>query len=319
VVIDTGFQRPSANEKTEDMLQTWMLRADMNPLEAIHSGQDSSICGSRPLCGIVEQSGERTTNRRRACYVSVHQAPHAIYRAYKRGRYEQFEASRHLGSREKQCRLSLRESSALGRANDQQTRKLFFPPSLLLFHGRMVRLSSYGEPVAAQAGRGSPDPAPKRVRRAGCAWTANVARQRCNGWYMALVGPTLDVPLEGECPVRLLSLFLAPMLLLLGVALSEASIQVTIDNLDSEVRMSGVWNSASSRWRSFPCLGRCFARARSIRIRRIDSAAAAKKCPLLSHCWASSTSTSRRDALRGQPVKKTPIANQIRGQLLWDR
>jgi len=38
VVIDTGFQRPSANEKTEDMLQTWMLRADMNPLEAIHSG-----------------------------------------------------------------------------------------------------------------------------------------------------------------------------------------------------------------------------------------------------------------------------------------
>ena len=114
-VIATGFQRRTANSKTGDMVQTWILRADLNPLQAIHTGQDVSICGDCPLRGMLETRQRRTVNRRRACYVNVHQAPLAVYRAYRRGRYEPFNSARHLA----------------------------------LFQGRMLRLGSYGDPVAA--------------------------------------------------------------------------------------------------------------------------------------------------------------------------
>ena len=87
VVIATGFQRPSANAKTGDMLQTWILRSDVNPLAAIHTGRDVSVCGDCPLRGFLEGNGRRTVNRRRACYVAIHQAPLAVYDAYRRGRY----------------------------------------------------------------------------------------------------------------------------------------------------------------------------------------------------------------------------------------
>ena len=114
-VIATGFQRPTANTKTGNMLQTWIVRADVNPLEAIHTGQDVSICGDCPLRGMLETRQRRTVNRRRACYVNVHQAPLAVYHAYRRGRYEPFDSAQHLA----------------------------------LFQGRMLRLGSYGDPVAA--------------------------------------------------------------------------------------------------------------------------------------------------------------------------
>jgi hypothetical protein len=114
-VIATGFQRASANAKTGNMLQTWILRSDVNPLQAIHSRQDASICGDCPLRGVVERSRRRSINRRRAYYVAIHQAPLAVYQAYRRGRYEPYEAPQHLA----------------------------------LFQGRMLRLGSYGDPVAA--------------------------------------------------------------------------------------------------------------------------------------------------------------------------
>ena len=116
-VIATGFKRASANPKTGDMLQTWVLRSDMKPFSAVHSGADASICGSCPLRGIVEKSNGQhaTVNRRRACYVNVHQAPTAVYQAFTRGRYEPFDAGQHLD----------------------------------LFRGRMLRIGSYGDPCAA--------------------------------------------------------------------------------------------------------------------------------------------------------------------------
>jgi hypothetical protein len=79
VVVVTGFQRRSANGKTGDMVQTWILRSDMNPLEAIHAGQDSSLCGDCPLRGIMQDTERGTVNRRRACHVNVHQAPLRIH------------------------------------------------------------------------------------------------------------------------------------------------------------------------------------------------------------------------------------------------
>ena len=79
VVIAVGLRRKSNNAKTGNMLQTYILRSDIDPLEALYSGRDSSVCGDCPLRGYY--------GRRRGCYVNVHQAPLMVWRAYKRGSY----------------------------------------------------------------------------------------------------------------------------------------------------------------------------------------------------------------------------------------
>jgi hypothetical protein len=66
----------SKNGKTGDMVQTWILRTDVSPLDAIGSGADASICGN-------------CTHRgpKRTCYVDVGKAPMGIWNAYHRGQY----------------------------------------------------------------------------------------------------------------------------------------------------------------------------------------------------------------------------------------
>lgn len=77
VVIATGFAGKSRNEKTGDMIQTWIIRADVSPTDAFKSGDDASICGNCP---------HRPANGG-ACYVTVFQAPLSVWKAYKRGIY----------------------------------------------------------------------------------------------------------------------------------------------------------------------------------------------------------------------------------------
>lgn len=79
VVIATGFTRVSKNVKTGEMIQVWILAKDVNPIQAVKTGADSSNCGNCPLRG--------TNGVERACYVNVGQAPLTVYRAYKRGSY----------------------------------------------------------------------------------------------------------------------------------------------------------------------------------------------------------------------------------------
>lgn len=67
----------SNNVKTGNMVQTWILRSDIEPHHATKTGDDASVCGA---CPHRHYSGG-------ACYVTVFQAPLAIYRAYKRGNY----------------------------------------------------------------------------------------------------------------------------------------------------------------------------------------------------------------------------------------
>ena len=43
VVIATGFANSSANAKTGDMIQTWIIRSDIAPHHAVKSGDDASI------------------------------------------------------------------------------------------------------------------------------------------------------------------------------------------------------------------------------------------------------------------------------------
>lgn len=70
----------TVNAKTGNMVQVWILRSDMTPTEAVKSNCDISICGNCPhrANGSVKE---------RTCYVTVFQAPLAIFKAYKRGNY----------------------------------------------------------------------------------------------------------------------------------------------------------------------------------------------------------------------------------------
>lgn len=72
VVLLTGDERPSANVKTGDMLQTWYLLRDIRPTTAVQTKDDVAICGDCP-------------HRGTSCYVVVSQAPTSVWNAYQRG------------------------------------------------------------------------------------------------------------------------------------------------------------------------------------------------------------------------------------------
>ena len=67
----------SRNTKTGGMVQIWIMRADMKPMDAIKSGGDRSICGDCPHRWSLDG----------CCYVLPFQAPTNVYNAYKRGYY----------------------------------------------------------------------------------------------------------------------------------------------------------------------------------------------------------------------------------------
>jgi hypothetical protein len=66
----------SINRKTGSMAQVWILREDINPVVAVNTGQDVTVCGDCP-----HRLGKRS------CYVNVGQAPNTVWDTYKRGRY----------------------------------------------------------------------------------------------------------------------------------------------------------------------------------------------------------------------------------------
>ena len=67
----------SRNGKTGDMVQTWILRRDVSPVDAVHHNLDSTVCGACPHRG--------QGFRGRSCYVQVGQAPQAIWRSLETG------------------------------------------------------------------------------------------------------------------------------------------------------------------------------------------------------------------------------------------
>jgi len=69
----------SGNRKTGDMIQIWILRADQDPVAAIQSGADVTVCGD---C-IHRKQADGT----RSCYVNAGQAPLSVWRTWKRGGY----------------------------------------------------------------------------------------------------------------------------------------------------------------------------------------------------------------------------------------
>jgi len=67
----------SANRKTGNMAQTWIINQDVSPVEALKTKQTDAICGSCPL----QQSNGG------ACYVNVGQAPLSVWKSWRAGKY----------------------------------------------------------------------------------------------------------------------------------------------------------------------------------------------------------------------------------------
>lgn len=90
----TGLKKTNKpNTKTDDMVQTYILRLDMHPQEALKMGMDASICGNcshryqwRTRVRRTKKGQLKTeTKRVRTCYVRVSNAPGSIYGAFTRG------------------------------------------------------------------------------------------------------------------------------------------------------------------------------------------------------------------------------------------
>ena len=79
VAIACRILEASGNAKTGAMVQTFIMRSDIPPHEALKTGADYSVCGDCPLRPINKGPTR--------CYVRVHQAPLSVWNAYQRGRY----------------------------------------------------------------------------------------------------------------------------------------------------------------------------------------------------------------------------------------
>lgn len=113
VVVATFSKR---NRKTGGVVQTYVLREDLNPLEASKTGEDYSICGDCVMRGTPTTDPERKIAKGRRCYVNLGQGVLIVWRAYHRGVYP----------------------DATGRGSK-------------IGRGRVVRIGTYGDPAAVPA------------------------------------------------------------------------------------------------------------------------------------------------------------------------
>lgn len=111
IVVIVNKLQGSDNAKTgADLVQTFIIRADVNPVIALKTGDDVSICGQcahRPA--LASETGDAP------CYVNVGRSVRSVFEAYKRGRYV--------------------------KATPDALRRILA--------GRKIRLGTYGDPAAA--------------------------------------------------------------------------------------------------------------------------------------------------------------------------
>lgn len=104
-----------ANRKTGGMLQTYVIRDDMDPLQASKTGADHAICGDCPHRGNATADPARKQAEKRTCYVVLGQGPLIVWKGLQRGIYPDAQQPQ--------------DRAALGR-------------------GRLVRVGTYGDPGA---------------------------------------------------------------------------------------------------------------------------------------------------------------------------
>ena len=116
VVILTGLDQSSANGKTGDLIQSFIIRADVEPHDALKTGDDASVCGLCPHRPLIVRMLAKVGIVSSPCYVKVHESVLSVYRAFRRGSYARA--------------ASVAQVAAALR-------------------GRKLRLGTYGDPAAA--------------------------------------------------------------------------------------------------------------------------------------------------------------------------
>jgi len=119
VVILTGLAESSANGKTGNLVQSFVIRSDVEPHEALRTGDDVSVCGMCPHRPLIARMLARAGLPSSPCYVRVHESVLSVYRAYRRGSYPR--------------------ATTIGQVR-------------ALLRGRRLRLGTYGDPAAAPVG-----------------------------------------------------------------------------------------------------------------------------------------------------------------------
>ena len=104
------------NPKTGEVLQTYILMEDINPLEASKTGADYGICGDCLMRGRPTTDPKRKQAEGRDCYVNLGHGPLVVWRGFHRGIYPM--------------------------ADSEADRNV-------LGHKRFVRIGTYGDPAAA--------------------------------------------------------------------------------------------------------------------------------------------------------------------------
>lgn len=96
VAIATGGKgKGSQNDKTGVMIQTFIMRADMDPIAASKAGADASVCGG---CALRHALGGE-------CYVNIGQAPLGAWGAWSRGRVPVFSLAEYARHKGRQVRM----------------------------------------------------------------------------------------------------------------------------------------------------------------------------------------------------------------------
>jgi hypothetical protein len=116
VVILTGLASSSENSKTGNLVQSFIIRSDVAPTDALKTGDDASVCGLCPHRPLIARMLERAGFPMSPCYVNVGRSVLSVWNAYRRGSY-------------------LRAQTVAQVAQ--------------LLKGRKLRLGTYGDPAAA--------------------------------------------------------------------------------------------------------------------------------------------------------------------------
>ena len=77
----------SKNSKTGDMLQTYILRSDIDPRDANKWGEDESICGQCQHRGTPTLDPTKALAEERTCYVTMGQGPLIVFNEFIAGKY----------------------------------------------------------------------------------------------------------------------------------------------------------------------------------------------------------------------------------------
>ena len=95
IVLASGFANPSINSKTGDMIQTYIIRADIDPAEAAKLGMDESVCGTCELRPILVKLAKKKALDLFGqildsvpCYVDKVRGPAGAWNSWNNGKVE---------------------------------------------------------------------------------------------------------------------------------------------------------------------------------------------------------------------------------------